>query len=259
MKRNLHLMNLSALIALASAGKPRMEGDPDPKPKDKPADSGGTGKREMTAEQWEAQRRSELAKDTLEAMTNRVIKLEGDNFELRRKAAPEGGLVLTSEERQRWQAWEALGKPDEVKTSLEQAKKDREVVEKQERRSELGKVASAAGFDADTFAELDSLAGGLEYRVQEVKVKDSDEKVQQAQVKQGDSWTDLEAFAGERWKKFLPVLQAEGSESGKSTAGGDDTEQTRRVPTGGAGGGRGRTYTVEDAEKRLEESGQYSM
>lgn len=253
---NLHLMNLSALIALSTAGKRRMEGDPDPKPDPKP---GGTDKREMTAEQWEAQRRSELAKETLEAMTNRVIKLEGDNHDLRRKAAPDGGLVLTAEERKRWEAWEALGKPDDVKSALDQGKKDREVVQRQERRSELDKVAQAAAFDGDTFAELDSLAGGLEYRVQSVKDKESGEDIQQAQVKVGDTWTDLETFAGERWKKFLPVLQASDSDADKSTAGGEREEAPRRVPTGGAGGGKGRTYTVEDAERRLEESGQYSM
>ncbi|MFC6592403.1 hypothetical protein ACFP81_10630 [Deinococcus lacus] len=256
MRKNLHT-NLTALtLALAATGKRRMEAEG--KPEDKPASGGGSGKREMTAEQWEQQRRAELDKENSKDLLNRVIRLEADNFELRRKAAPEGGLVLTAEERGRWEAWEALGKLDDVKTALHQGKKDREVLQQQERRSELDRVAGAAGFDADTFAELDGLAGGLEYRVQEVKDKDSGETVKQAQVRAGDTWADLEAFATERWKKFLPVLQAE-PESDKSTAGGADPEPARRVPTGGAGGGRGRSYTVEEAEKAKAESGQYVM
>lgn len=252
-----HLI-LPALLALPYLGKPRMEADT--KPEDKPAgNSGGSGKREMTAEQWEAQRRAELDKENSKDLLNRVIKLESDNYDLRRKAAPDGGLVLSAEERKRWEAWEGLGKPEDVKSALDQGKKDREVVQKQERRSELDKVAQAAAFDSDTFAELDSLAGGLEYRVQSVKDKESGEDIQQAQVKQGDTWTDLEAFAGERWKKFLPVLQASDSEVDKSTPGGEREEAPRRVPTGGAGGGKGRSYTVEEAEKAKAESGQYVM
>ena len=253
--RNLHLMNLSALIALTSTGKRRMEADP--KTNDKPTDSGGSGKREMTAEQWEAQRRAELDKENSKDLLNRVIKLESDNYDLRRKAAPEGGLVLTADERKRWEAWEALGKPDEVKTSIEQGKKDRAFVEKAEKAESLGKVASAAGWDAEAFTSLNDMTPGLEWRVQEVKK--GEETIQQAQVKVGDDWKNAEDFAGERWKKFLPVLEAE---STKSNSGGDDQDDespARRVPTGGAGGGRGRAYSVEEAERQLEESGDYSM
>lgn len=254
MRKNLHTLTALLTFAPLLALPPRLDGT---KPQDetKPTDPPASSKREMTAEQWEAQRRNELAKETLDTMTNRVIKLEADNFALRQKQAPDGGIVLDREQRQRWEAFEALGKPDELKTTLEQAQKDRAAVEKAEKAQALSQVASAAGWDAEAFTSLNDMTPGLEWRVQEVKK--GEDKIQQAQVKVGEEWKDADAFAEERWKKFLPVLQSE------STAGGADQQtETRtetRVPTGGAGGGKGRAYTVEEAEKRLAESGQYQM
>lgn len=252
--KNLH--TLSALLAVAAALTPRLDGTP-PKEEKKP-DPAPSDKREMTAEQWEAHRRSELAKDTLEAMTNRVIKLEGDNHALRQRQAPDGGVVLDAEQRKRWDAWEKLGKPEDVSKSLEQATKDRAFVEQTEKAEEFAKVASAAGWDPETFAELNGLTPGLEWRVQEVGK--GEDKVQQAQVKVGDEWKDADAFAEERWKKFLPVLQAGDREDRTEPDPEPDQEvRTTRVATGGTGGGKGRAYTVEAAEKAKAESGQYSM
>lgn len=246
------LHTLSALMfASALILPPRLDGTPDKKD-EKPTDP-APGKREMTAEQWEAQRRAELTKDTLEAMTNRVIKLEADNFALRQKQAPDGGIVLDAEQKKRWDAFEQLGKPEDVQKVIEQGKKDRAAVEKSEKAEALGKVASAAGWDRETFTSLNDMTPGLEWRVQEVKK--GEDTIQQAQVKVGDDWKDADAYAEERWKKFLPVLQADGkADEPRST-----TPDPTRVPTGGAGGGKARPETVEDAEKRMAESGQYQM
>lgn len=249
------LHTLTALLSLPALTLPRLDGTPEKKEEAKPADTNASGNRTMTKEQWEEQRRTELAKSDITGLINRIIKVEGDNHDLRRKQAPDGGIVLDAEERKAWDRYVKLGKAEDVEKSIEQGKKDRVVVEKQEKAAELGKIAKAASWDAETFTSLNDMTPGLEWRVQEVKK--GEDKIQQAQVKVGEEWKDADAFAEERWKKFLPVLQSE------STAGGADQQpETRtetRVPTGGAGGGKGRAYTVEEAEKRLAESGQYQM
>lgn len=252
--RNLH--TLTALLTLLPALQPRLDGTPPEKKDEKPTNPPASGKREMTAEQWEAHRRGELAKETLDAMTNRVIKLEADNHALRQKQAPDGGIVLDSEQRKQWDAYVKLGKADEVTKALEQGKKDREVVEKTEKAQALSSVATAAGWDPETFTSLNDMTPGLEWRVQEVKK--GEEKIQQAQVKVGDEWKDADAYAEEKWKKFLPVLQA-GDTDRSEPAGTGSTPPTPRIPTGGAGGGKGKAYTVEDAAARKDQSGQYQM
>lgn len=251
--RNLHPLTTLLAFAPALALRPRLDGTTDQKD-EKTTDPPKSSKREMTAEEWEAQRRAQLAKDTLEVMTNRVIKLEADNHALRQRQAPDGGVVLDAEQKKRWDAWEALGKPDEVSKSLDQGKKDRATVEKAEKVEALSKVARAAGWDPEAFTSLNDMTPGLEWRVQEVKK--GEDTIQQAQVKVEGDWKDADAYAQERWKKFLPVLQADSDGKADDSARPDTTV---RVPTGGAGGGRSKPYTVEDAEKRLEESGQYQM
>lgn len=244
-----HTHTLTVLLSLHA---PRLDGTPAADP---PKTDDKKDELRLTPEEWAARERERASKLDTGALVNELVKVKGENYHLRQKAAPDGGLVLDAEQAKRWAAWEALGKPEEVGTALEQGKKDRAVVAQQEKRGQLTSVAEAAGWDADTFTELDGLAGGLEWRVQEIKDKEG-ESVKQVQVKQGDAWRGADEFAAERWKKFLPVLQA-----GESKADPEPTAQvqTTRVHTAGTGGGKGRPYTVEDAEKAKAESGQYSM
>lgn len=247
------LHTLTALLALPALTRPRLDGTPEKKEDAKPADPPASGNRTMTKEQWEATRRAELDKEATQTLINRIIKVEGDNHDLRRKQAPEGGIVLDAEERKAWDRYVKLGKVEDVEKSIEQGKKDRVVVEKQEKAAELGKIAKAASWDAETFTSLNDMTPGLEWRVQ--SIKKGDESIEQAQVKVGDEWKDAETFAEERWKKFLPVLQASEPQETRQT----DTTTTVRVPTGGAGGGAGKRETVADAEARKAASGQYDM
>ncbi|GGL15801.1 hypothetical protein [Deinococcus radiotolerans] len=253
--RNLHTLTALLNTTLTVTLRPRLDGTAPADKKDDKTPDKGSGKREMTREQWEAQRRTELADASLENVVKQLIKVEADNYELRRQQAPDGGLVLDGEQRKRWEAFEKLGKPEDIAKAIEQGKKDREAVEKKEKADALASVATAAKWDAETFASLNDMTPGLEWRVQEVGK--GDDKIQQAQVKVGDEWKDADTFAEERWKKFLPVLQtADGNDLDPQTP----TPRTEvKTPTGGAGGGKSRGYSVEDAEKRLEDSGQYRM
>jgi hypothetical protein len=246
-----HTTTLTALLALTATFARRMDGDgPKKDPETKPAD----GERSLTREQWEAVRQTELAKENQASLTTRVIKLEGEAFELRRKQAPDGGLILTGDQRKAWEAYQQLGKPDELKPLLEQGKKDRERVQQVEKTEQLTRVAQAAGWDLGAFRDLDTLAGGLEWTVQTIKDKDGND-VQQVTVKDGQTTRDAVAFAEERWAKFLPVLQASETRPDPSPA----SEGAARTPLGAAGGGKGKAYTVADAEQVKADSGQYQM
>lgn len=250
--RNLH--TLTALLTLLPTLQPRLDGTPPDK-----KDEGKPDKKDelrLTPEEWAARERDRLSKLGADKVVDELVKVKGENFDLRRKAAPDGGIVLDAEQRKQWDAYVKLGKADEVTKALEQGKKDREVVEKTEKAQALSSVATAAGWDPETFTSLNDMTPGLEWRVQEVKK--GEEKIQQAQVKVGDEWKDADAFAEEKWKKFLPVLQA-GDTDRSEPADTSTIPPVTRVPVGGAGGGKGKAYTVEDAAARKDQSGQYQM
>ena len=250
--RNLH--TLTALLTLLPTLQPRLDGTPPDK-----KDEGKPEKKDelrLTPEEWAARERDRLSKLGADKVIDELVKVKGENYELRRKAAPDGGIVLDAEQRKQWDAFVKLGKAEDVTKAVEQGRKDREFVEKAEKAEALSSVATAAGWDPETFASLNDMTPGLEWRVQEIKK--GEEKIQQAQVKVGDEWKDADAFAEEKWKKFLPVLQA-GDSDKSEPAGTSTTPPVTRVPTGGAGGGKGKAYTVEDAEKAKAASGDYAM
>ena len=235
--------NITALTALLSITPVRMDE--------------GEQRETMTRAEWSALEKQRLADKSTEQLIEQLVQVKADNHDLRRKAAPEGSVILDAEQAKRWQAWEALGKPEDVTKSLEQAKKDREFVVRTERRQQLNAVAEAAGWDVEAFSDLDSLAGGLEWTVSEVKGSDGN-SVKSVTVKVDGKDVDAQEFAKQRWGKFLPVLQIKTEESQEQ-----DTQTTEpvivRIPTGGASGGKPRSYSQSDAEKRLTDSGSYDM
>lgn len=242
------MMNVHTLTTLLSLGKPRMDGT---EPETTAADE-----RQLTAREWAELERQKAADKSQSDLIDELVKVKGENYKLRQRQAPDGGLILDAEQAKRWQAWETLGKPEDVTKSLEQGKKDRAAVEAAEKRQTLSTVAEAAGWDAEAFADLDALAGGLEWTVSEVRGSDGN-SVQSVTVKVDGKDLDAQEFAKQRWSKFLPVLQvAEEKET-------DEQQQPEapivRIPTGGASGGKPRSYSQSDAEKRLADSGSYEM
>lgn len=235
------MTNVTTLTALMLLSKPRLDGTT---PED----------RTMTRAEWQTAEQERLAKKSASDLVDELVKVKADNYELRRKSAPDGGLILDAEQAKRWQAWEGLGTIDQITPRLEQAGKDRARIEQIEKRERITTVAQAAGWDADALSDLDSLAGGLEWTVSEVTGQDGN-SVKSVTVKVDGRDVDAGEFAKQRWSKFLPILQL-GNESEQSNT---PEPIVIRVPTGGAGGGKNRTYSQADAEKRLAESGQYDM
>lgn len=246
---------LTAALALTARLPLRLDGTPPEKKDEKPPVK--DEQLRLTPEEWAEHERAKVSKLSTERLVDELVKVKGENFDLRRKAAPDGGLVLNAAERAAWEKYQTFGKPEELGPLLETAKTDRQKVVQREKADHLGSVAKAAGWDAGALADLDQMAGGLEWTVQSIKDKDGND-VQQVTVKDGDKQRDAAEFAKERWSKFLPVLEAEAGE-GKTSEETSAPAAAPKVPVGGAGGGKTRTPSVDEAKQRKQESGQYTM
>lgn len=175
-----------------------------------------------TTEESTTQRRS--SSDVLQQyggdairMADRVAELERENYRYREqkrdlaaevqalkgKQVPDGAVVLTGDDAQAWQAFSTLGKPDEVKTRLEERDSLAAEVAGVKRDQTLREVAEAAGYK---FAVLRQLGGDREYELRDVTADGQTRKV--PFVKDGDTAKPLAEFAQGAWADFLPALQA---------------------------------------------------
>lgn len=179
-------------------------------------------------------------------------RLRGQRRELREKvtdleAAHDGATVLTEDDAKAWAAYQELGKPDELKTQLEEAKGLRGKVAKTERTAQVAEAAKLAGWDGKE-AVLGQLLGADD------KVELREEMVDGEAVKvpyitpagENQPAMKLTEHAEKAWKEFLPSLQAEsGGEGGvEGTKGPEFPQQSpsgkapRTDPAAKALGGR---------------------
>ncbi len=108
----------------------------------------------------------------------------------------QGAAVLTPEQATAWQAYQALGAPDQVQATIAgHAALKRDL--------ELRDVASASGYTLDV---LRTLSGDLAF---EVKDETKDGKAVKAVyvTPKGGQPTPIETYATEQWAAFLPALR----------------------------------------------------
>lgn len=119
----------------------------------------------------------------------------------------EGSVVLNRAEAQRWQAYQALGNPEDVQTSLTELQTLR-------RNGELSKIAETAKYKPGVLQKLDKDAGGLTYEVREVEENGKKEPRAFVTVKDqagAEQSVPLHQYAEQHWAEFLPALRAEQS------------------------------------------------
>jgi hypothetical protein len=187
---------------------------------------GGQGQRRSSADVLQ-----QYGNDAIR-MADRVAELERDNYRYREqkrdltdrvkalegKQVPEGAVVLTGDDAQSWQAFSALGKPDEVKAKL--AERDTLATEVATTRRDglLRDAAQAAGFKFSVLKDRVALAGDLPIEVREVD--ENGTKVNRAFVKpQGGGEKSLTDYAAEHWADYLPALTATGGGDGAGQQG----------------------------------------
>lgn len=158
------------------------------------------------------------AKRLRDEARNRRIKLRQLEHQLatqQERVAPEGAVILTGDDATTYTAYQALGKPDELKTRLGERDQFQGELTTLRRDALLRDVAQAAGFKPTV---LKTLGGDREYEFREVEV--DGKPVKQPFIKDGEEFKPLSTYAEQQWGDFLPALRAtNGSEASRPTGG----------------------------------------
>jgi hypothetical protein len=181
------------------------------------------------------------------AYRTQIRDLERQVLEVQSKAPAEGAIVLTGNDAQTWAAYQALGKPDELKQGLEEKTQLQGKLQNMERETTLRTVAETVGYKAGVLANLDKIAKAegkaLSFDVRETTV--DGKTVKAAYVKDGDKELPLTEYATTNWADFIPALTVQGTQQQSGT----------RYPAQHAGNGAGgKTDPVEAFLQRQEAS-----
>lgn len=137
----------------------------------------------------------------------------------------DGAVVLSKDEAAQWEAYKALGKPDEIKPKLEKVPELERKVTERERKDLLTEAGKAVNWNPDAFNELVT-AKGLHVEMRDVKVKDA--KGEEVTVKQphvrlaaneSDPLVPAPTWVEQNAKVWEPSLKA-GAATGQQPAGG---------------------------------------
>jgi len=179
-------------------GAPAGGDDPEPDRPENPTAPGGR----LDPERLKAKHGS--AEAALQVLAMKLDQVEGDNASYRQqlkdvksKLPAEGSVVLTGEQAATWQAYQELGKPDELK-QLQGS------YTKLQRDAIFQEAAAAHGYKA---AVLGQLPGIGDYTI-EVREQDKDgKKVKVAIAKNGEGQErPLPDLLQEKWADFAPAL-----------------------------------------------------
>lgn len=192
-------------------------------------------------------------REELRTAKDRIAELE------KRADVPEGGKILKADEAKQWDAYVALGKPEDLKAATEKKAELEAELAKRDLETTIAAAAEAAGFKADVLKKLPG-AGDLKFEVKTEKVDGQDQQVPYVTPqKDGASAQKLSEYAELEWKDFLPSLQAEDGGNGGSgaprAAGGQPFPRQsgqERPPKNGP-------LTPDEIVKRKRASGAYSL
>lgn len=126
-----------------------------------------------------------------------IRDLQGQLTQARKLAPAEGAVVLSKEEAELWQKYQALGKPEEIETERNDAKRIK--------REQL--LTQAAEVHELKPGVLQQLAGDLPIEIKEID--DNGQKKKVAFVKGADGQEKvLTDYAKANWADFMPALEA---------------------------------------------------
>lgn len=183
-------------------------------------DGGGDGDRDQAFQRLLDRKNSDGISLARELFTENY-NYRRNNEELKRqvgdlqgKAAPEGAVMLTGDNAKAWIAYQALGKPEEVKQGLDERTQLQGKVSAQEREALIRGVAEAAGYKPAVLANLDRVAKAegktLGFELRDTTVDGKVVKV--PYVKDGDNASPLTDYAVTNWADFMPALSVQGTQ-----------------------------------------------
>lgn len=175
---------------------------PAPDANDNPTSPGGR----LHPERLKAEHGS--AEAALSVLAMKLNAVEADNARYRQQirdlqgqVPAEGAVVLTGDDVANWQAYRALGAPDEIRQQREQ-------FDALQRRQLLGDAAQAAGYKASV---LETLAGSLALELRDVQVDGKPVRTPFVVPDDGDA-VALTDYAQQHWSDFLPSLALQETE-----------------------------------------------
>lgn len=172
---------------------------------------------------------------------NRQLKAD---LEAAQKLAPaEGSLVLSKEQAAAWEAYQKLGKPEELERAVTDGKATGAELAELRRKDALRAAAAAEGLNADALLALPNLPP-----ITLEDVKDGEATVKRAFVTpEGGSKTALRDYGKQQHAALWPAVEATGGQGEQRQQG------TVRVPIQSTGGGTPRTAkeTVQGAVSKL--------
>lgn len=159
-------------------------------------------------------------------LRDRNRKLSSDAEKLKESVPQEGSIVLSADDAARWQAYTALGQPDELKTAVETAEKSGKALAKLERERMMRAAADAYGYNPAALAKLPSLA--------EKSITLKQETVDNKQITRAYvDETALDEYINKHDPEFVPSLAAEAAAHAKQQG----TSFVKQPSTQGANSG----------------------
>lgn len=140
-------------------------------------------------------------------LRDKVRQIEG-------KVPADGAVVLTGADVAAWDAYKALGKPDDIKQGLDERTQLQGQLSGAQRAETLRTVAEAVGYKPAVLSNLDRMAKA-EGKELAFSVRDEQrdgKAVKVAYVKDGDKETPITDYAQSNWADFLPALSAQGAQ-----------------------------------------------
>ena len=192
----------------------------------------GTEPPRYTEQEWQDKRAAELAKTNQEELVKKVVALEVQNQQLKGTQIPQGARVLSADEAKDYDAYVALGKPDEVKKGLEEGATAKTSVAERAKADAVDAAATAAGFKKTVLGDRLKADGLTDPTVREVER--GGKKVQVAYVKDAQGAEhELGEYAKKNWGDYTEALKI--TPTTTTTTGVDMTTQdTTTKDDGGA-------------------------
>ncbi|MFW8627678.1 hypothetical protein [Deinococcus sp. ME38] len=231
MKKN--LLTLTALL-LANAVSIRGEGENNPG--NGGGNNGGGNDGRLSEAEWRAKLAAEHAQTSHADLVSKLAAANRKIDTLTSNQVPQGGRALTVDEAKAYDAFLALGTPEEVKTKLEQGTKDSTELTDLRFKDGLNTAARDAGYKPKVLGDRVK-ADGLTL-LPSREVERDGKKVPVAYVKDAQGAEhELATYARQHWDDYLVALQAEG---GSGNAGASYARQDAGSGSGsGAGGNAG--------------------
>lgn len=151
--------------------------------------------------------------------------LHGENHDLRQKNADlrgkvptDGSVVLTGEQVKEWSAYQALGKPDDLRKTVREHPELAQKVAAFEREKEIADIAQKAGGYKPSVLQLLADRDKVAFEVKDEKGKDG-KTTQVVMVKVGDKEPEpIDDYAATHWADLLPSLKPESGATAKAPA-----------------------------------------